>query len=341
MKIICAYSAIQFSCEHMPGMYGDDNSCHPIFNLPQRKLLNYTKKWAAGELSPIENYLLFIALLKSTELVSFRVQCNVSEKTESVIANNMEKLIKIAAKVTQIKKHTNFFPHFIITQETKSLVMTPHWIQSWEDTYKEYLDGYKKSYDSKNLIDKERALERLIRNPHNHVSTYSSKIAEWASVAGSFPEFNIKSPFSGLPISCSDYWKILIKKAASEETLHQIRQKDLEELIEHCETNIPIGSIYSHELFKVLRTAKKKQEAFLELGDMDIVKTTYQILTSNDSAEHANIRAMIQSAPAEKPKPESYPSKMAYLVAQARWNMAQKYKMQDFKSSQSSQSSQS
>jgi len=37
------------------------------------------------------------------------------------------------------------------------------------------------------------------------------------------------------------------------------------------------------------------------------------------------MKALIDSAPEEKPRPEQYPTKFAYMRAKLRWDMAQKY----------------
>mgnify|MGYP000735790344 CR=1 FL=1 len=54
-KILCAYSGIEFSCEHFPITLHARESYHPIFNVPQKKLLSYLGKWAGNELTPTDN----------------------------------------------------------------------------------------------------------------------------------------------------------------------------------------------------------------------------------------------------------------------------------------------
>jgi len=173
---------------------------------------------------------------------------------------------------------------------------------------------------------REAALQRLIKNPHRPISSYASQIADWASIAGSFPSHGtIPSPFSGMQITVSDYWRNLIELCASETKLFSIPRDDLQELLDHCEEHIPVGSIYSNALFKIIRHAMDRQKSFLGLGDLDISRSTYEILTSTDNVEDANLRGAIQAAPVEEPRPDQYPSKFEYLRAKLRYQMAKKH----------------
>lgn len=327
MKVLCAYSSLTFNCEHFPGHLTQRETCHPIFHIPQKKLLSYLGKWAHSELTPTDSYLLYLALLKSTDLVDFRVPAIQSEQTQAIISNNMEALAKTVSRLNTVTNPGVIFPHYVVTPETRDLSNTPYWIENWQDSYQEFLDGYRRTANHAELARRESALERMIKNPHKPISAYSTDLGNWAASAGSFPTFILTNPFSPLrtQISCSDYWKILISKCANEESIFAVRRKDLEELLEHCEENIPVGSIFSHALFKILRHALERQKNFLGLGDLDIGRSSYEILNEDTSAESANIKAMIQSAPESEPKPEQYPNKLAYLKAKLRWDMSRKY----------------
>lgn len=327
MRVLCAYSSITFNCEHFPGFLSQRETCHPIFHVPQKKLLSYLGKWAHSELTPTDSYLLYLALLRSTELVQFRVPAILTDKTSAIISQNMEELAKTVSRLNTVTNPAVVFPHYVISPETKSLDTTTYWISNWNESYQDFLAGYKRTSNHAELARREQALERLIKNPHKPISAYSTDLANWAASAGSFPTFSLVNPFSALrnQISCADYWKILISKCANEESIFAVRRKDLEELLEHCEENIPAGSIFSNALFRVLRHALERQQNFLGLGDLDIGKTSYEILADDTSAESANLRAMIQAAPESEPKPEQYPTKLAYLKAKLRWDMSRKY----------------
>lgn len=327
MKILCSYSSVEFTVEHFPASLTHREVNHPIFSIPQKKLLPYISKWAAGELTPTDNYLLFLALLNSSDLIEFRVPAVRANDTDSIIAQNMEHLAKVVSRINAVTNPAVVFPRYVISPETKSLHNVKHWIQNWNDCYQDFLDGYKRQESSRDLIVREAALERMIKNPHLPLSAYASKIAEWAAVAGQFPTYLTISPFNNQKVSMSDYWKEIIQKISREESIFSVPQVDIEDLLEHCEQNISIGTIYSNALFKALRHAIDRQKNFLGLGDMDLFsgKGKYQILSEDDSTESANIKAMIESAPEEEPKLEAYPTRIAYLRAKLRWQMAKKY----------------
>lgn len=324
MKVLCAYSSLEFTCEHFPGYLSSRETSHPLFHVPQKKLLSYLGKWASGGLTNTDSYLLFLALLRSSELVEFRLPAIRTVSTDSIIAINMEPLCKTLIKLNTIVSPSIVFPHYVISAETRGLDNVSHWIANWEIAYQEFQSGYRSAHDSAKLRTREAALERLIKNPHRPVASYASQIADWAATAGSFPEFVLTNPHNSMKVSCSDYWKYLISKCAHEEQIFAIRRKDLEELLEHCEENIPIGSIYSNALFRILRHALERQKNFLGLGDLDISKSSYTILSADTSTESANLRAIIDAAPDHLPRREEYPTQFAYMKAKLRWDMAQK-----------------
>lgn len=325
MKILCSYSSIEFTCDHFPGTFYSRETYHPIFNLPQKKLLAYTGKWAAGELTTTDSYLLFLALLNSSELVEFRVPVFRFDDTDSIVAKNMESLIKALARLNTVSSPSLVFPRYAITPDTRFLTNVKYWIENWHREYHEFVDNYQSAHESNKLLTRERALERMIKNPHKKDSEYAHQIAEWACIAGKFPSFLIDSPWTKEKLPLAEYWKQIIIRCTRSEYVYAIPLKDIKELLEHCEENVEPGSIFSYKLFQVLRKAVERQNNFLGLGDMDITKSTYQILEQSDSVEDGNLKAIIDSAPEEEPKPEQYPSKFKFMQAKLRWEMAKKF----------------
>lgn len=324
MKVLCAFSSIEFTCEHFPGYLSSRETSHPLFQVPQKKLISYLGKWAQGGLTNTDSYLLFLALLQSSELVEFRLPAIRTEQTDSIVANNMEQLCKTLVRLNTVTSPSTVFPHYVINKETRGLDNVHFWIANWNVAYEEFQSGYRSAHESAKLRTREAALERLIKNPHKPVASYAGQIADWAATAGSFPEFVVTNPHNSLRVSCADYWKFLISRCAHEEHLYSIRRADLEELLEHCEENIPIGTIYSNALFKILRHAIQRQKNFMGLGDMDLSKSSYTILSADTSTEAANMRAIIDAAPDHLPRQEEYPTKFAYMKAKLRWDLAQK-----------------
>lgn len=324
MKILCAYSGIEFSCDHFPlGLYSRESS-HPIFCVPQRKLLTCLNKWGAGELTKIDSYLLFLALFRSSDLIDFRTSARITKITDSIVAQNMEPLSRILAKQNTITSPEEVFTHYVISHETCDLSNIPVLLDNWKENYDAFLKGYRSAHDMSRLNRRETALSRLIHSPHKTAAQKAPALAEWAAAAGDFPTYLVINPFTKLQIPMSEYWKMLIVKCASNLGVYGIPSADLDELIEHCETTIGFGTTQSSFLMQSLREAQSKQKNFLGLGDLDLSKTKYTLLDQSSTTEDANMKALVDSAPEFEPKREQYPTSFQYLKAKMRWDQAVK-----------------
>lgn len=319
--ISCIYSGIEFTCQHFPLAM---RSNHPIFELPQKKLLGFTPKYFGAELTPTDSYLLFLALLNSTSKVEFRVPAFRTTFTNALIANNMENLIHVIGAINIIQHPGFSVPSFVISPDTKDLANISNWIANWEACIQDFKDGYRTYNESRALLNREVALEKLIKNSSKSISSYAHILADWAEIAGSFPVFEVRTPDNEL-ISCAKYWKQIIAKCVRDEAIFAIPSADLEELIEHCEVEITHGSIHAHTLMDLLRTGKKKQVNYLGLGDITLLNSPYKILENDSDVERQNKLILIESAPTELPILSAYPSKLAYMRAMVKYNMAKEY----------------
>lgn len=326
-RILCAYSGIEFTCEHFPAYLTARECAHPIFSLSLKKLLPYQLKYECGELTPTDSYLLFLALLNSSSCVEFRVPANRNPATDAIIANNMSDLFSIISKVVGIKSPHFAVPSFVISPDTKTLETVHYWIAAWENCIDDFESGYTTAHHRRKQEDKEYYLEKLIKGGEKETSQYSSSLAEWAALAGNFPTGTVPTIFG--VVSLSDYWKKIIRKCTSGESIFQIPLLDLEDLIEHCEDSIDAGSIYAHALFKLLREGRERHKNFLGLGEFSIIGESYKILADDDSVEDANKLMMIESAPDKEPIAADYPNRISYLKAKTKWTMKVEYLKQN------------
>ncbi len=320
-KILCAISGIEFTCEHVPMVLHSRECVHPIFYLPQKKLLGLYGKWVQQELTEIDSYLLFLAFLNSTELLVWNVPAQRIPETKSIIANNISKLVSIITKIDAIKHPSFSLAKISINTGTKTLSNVDQWIHNWTESYTDFMDGYKKAKISEDLARKlmhrEATLERLIKDPQKELGTYARILALWAADAGNFPTYLVSNPITGI--------KTPMAECTKEDKIFLIPKIDLQDLIEHCEENIMHGSIYAHSLMGLLKAGLNRQSNFLGLGDINLTTTTFQILDAETSVEDANKLLMIQNTPTELPRPEQYPTKLAYLRAKARYDLASSY----------------
>lgn len=330
-KIICAYSSLEFKCEFLPISLSSREVHHPIFNIPAKNLLSLSAQWSAGKLPPAETYLLYLALLNSTGLIEWRLPATYTDKTASIIANNMEQLIHIIGKIDVVSSSSldsMTLPHFVMGQDTRDLSNSYYWIQIWNQNYTDWYNGVRSHLNDQELLRRELSLERLIKTSHKKIEDYPSILARWAAVAADFPTFNVS--INNKNVELSDYWQDIIIKCAKEEAIYKIPEADLDELIAHCEEHvIGDGSIHAIALMRHLRKGRSMQQNYLGLGDIDLSMrkgTAYRILSPTTSAEDANIQNMIDNAPVKEPVRSNYPTTMEYIKAKARWNVATLYK---------------
>lgn len=323
MKILCKYSGLQFEVQHFPFSLESRECAHPVFSIPQQKLLVLLSRRFPSELKPIDSYLGFLSLLHSTNRIEWRVPCIYTPAIDSIIAANMEYLIRTVGVTSAIQHPAFTMPSFVITPDTRSLSTVHHWIAVWNDCVVQFQDGNKRAQLHDRIVRREQAMDRILRDRSKSPKDYANQLADWAALAGEFPTGTV--PVDGKQISLAEYWKQMIRRAARQEAIFSINETDLAELIEHCEETLFVrdyGIDHAKTVLKVLRDAAESKKSFLGLGDFDIRTSTYRILDDADTAERANVLAMIDSAPVEKPVEPNYPSKIAYLRALYKWKAA-------------------
>jgi hypothetical protein len=315
-KILCSKSGIEFKVDHFPIYITTGESHHPIFDVSLKRLWKYYPKWQSRELTKTDSFLYFIALLNATELVEFRCHIWQRPDTDQIISMNMESLHSIIGKIVTIKHPKFAVPRFVVSPETRDLSNVRYWIEAWESAFDDFCNGLKDADLRSRIQRKAESLEKLIKNPALKPERYARILAQWASEAAAFPEFPIT--IGSVEMSCSSYWQDIIVKCHIDTNIISIPQKDLEELIEHCEQNIDAGSIQSHHLFTTLRNGLLTLKGFFSFGS-----PTFSILGVDDSVEKANMQMLIDSAPTEMPKRTDYPTEFAFMKAKMKYQLAQ------------------
>ncbi len=319
-RITCSKSGVIFQVEHMPTSLPQGSYTHPMFHVPQHRLISLAGNWAAQKLTSTESYLLYLALLDSTGLIQWRTQASYHHGMDAIVQSNMESLLSIISKINIIHHPSFTLPSFSINQSTCSLTNSYHWIQAWIENYTEWYDGQRESRIREALSDREAALQRLIKSS-TPTEAYAKTLASWAATAGSFPTFDITHPISHQPIPLADYWKQIITTIANEDKLYRYPRKDIVELIEDCEENIMHGNIYAHSLMKYLRRGLVAHDDYLGFGESPL-QTTFTVLPPGQASVYQiNKSALINTAPEEEPKKHQYPTTSAWLKAYTRWKL--------------------
>ena len=317
-KILCGISGIEFNCEHLPLSIDSGKLHHPVFSpaVPFKKLIPLVERYLAGELNPTDSYLTFLAILHSTNLVEFRVPAAYTEHTSSIIAQNIDSLLAVTSRILSVRNPKVKFSHIAITAENRNLANVKYWILNWQSSYEDYQTGYKAQQARADLSELEERIDALRISPNRTDINFATKLAEWAAKAGEFPVFPVS--VGGATMTCADYWKQIIRKCVNADSIFSINSSDLQELTDHCYTNIEVGSIYSHELFALLKEGAQRQSGFLGISNWQ-----FSILPQNSAVEEANKEVIIQSAPTSAPRRIDYQSQFEYIKAKLAYGMAQ------------------
>jgi len=312
-RILCSISGIEFKCEHFPIALHAGEYYHPIFAVPTKRLFPYYNKWLAptpeSALTKTDSFLLFAALLKATELVEFRQPIRQCTTTNQIVASNMSRLFAVAWKLNEITHPSllKLIPKVAITSDTATLENISSWIAIWNEAFENFASGLRNEELRSQIQRKEAALERLIKNPAIHPVKYAAILAQWATDAAAFPDHT------------ATYWQEVIIKCHTDTSLISIPLVDIEELLEHCEEQLDLGSIYSHHLFATLRTAQDTIRGFFGIG----VPTAFRLLTPSDSVETANLDILLATAPTREPARSEYATEFAFIKARMKWNLVQ------------------
>lgn len=314
-RVICGISNIPFKVSHIPMTLYNREYEHPIFHLPQKKLLGLYSVYTKGSLTDIDSYLLFLALLKSTDSVKFIVPAEITRDTPRLIANNISNLVNVIWSTNAIM-HPGFKqPKFYIRKDTANLANINMWIHAWKQNIAEFKLGIDRSTEIEKLKVVENKLAKLIFTPEAGETRLAAAAADWADKA------------AGFPTAKRDKWKLIIRKCYNLESMFSTPKADLLEIQRFCEENIEAGSIQYHTLMKTIRTGIANHNDFLGLTNFSTSKTSdlgYTLLPNNTDKEEAALLSIVANAPKENPKPEDYPTKLAFLRAKLAYREALK-----------------
>lgn len=315
MKIFCQYSGVEFTTPEFSRL--KLTYVHPIFSAEPKQLVNCAGDWASGSLQEQERRLLFLALLHSTELVTFK---STAVPSAHNVQANMESLLKIVGWLHSIQHPALALPSFVITHETRELHNVRHWLAAWWNARKEFEDGYKDMSSLRKQRNREAALERLIKSSSKRTDDYIGMLSQWAFEA------------SNVPVAIREDWKKIVSSRST--SIYAVRTCDLEEIVEHMEENLEHGSIFAADFMKHVRILLKKNKAGLnyglgidddaELNYKQLVQTPFQIVEGDADTEFANKQIIIATAPDSLPQERDYPSRVAFLRAKIAFEWAQR-----------------
>lgn len=309
---ICAKSGLQFDIQYFPYNFNSGELHHPVFDLTYEQLVSETllSKWVNREFTETDTKLYFLALLASSELVEFRTY---ARPTASVCELNMEPLLDILGWIYTLKHPKLSMPKMAITQDTATLDNVRDLIHAWNNAKSDLENGYREVSRNQLMMRKEDTLQRLIKDQQKELHDFAGILADWATLAAEFPVFPVT--VNGATLPCADYWKhILVTCSKTPTHIWRLSLEDMEELLEHLETNMEHGTIYAHATMALIRKGIDTHKNYLG----------FNIINSVDDIERSNVRILADSAPTEQPMLHMYPNKILYLKAKIAWEQAQK-----------------
>lgn len=349
MRVLCKYSGVEFTAQHFNQLFlKSSQTAHPIMYVDTKTLLSRTADWSNASLSTEEEKLLFVALLKSTDLVEFRRAANPSAQT---VKRNMDRLL-----LTVGWRHATGdsfpVPKFAIDNYTADLISIPAWLDAWNDAKRDWeTKGISWSLSQK-LALREAALIKLLRSPSRKEDTYARTMAKYVLEVTQAPSYILA------------YWTELFC-LREDKKIWDIPTKDFMELWDwlelHLDTTTLIGGDAKRRIKRLIEINMKgiagsigmDDESFfqhhsptseftnesvregrgfsgakftlLETKSSRPISVLSSSLPNFSSVEEHNIQVILAKAPKEKPTPEAFSSRVEYLRAVANYDIAKRY----------------
>jgi len=278
--------------------------------------------------------LLFLSILNSTGLVTFKTP---AIPTDATINKHLIPLAQVAIFLSSRKDVKTSFPSFLICEDTYELDTIDILISSWNEI-KESFSSIERKIGEDTELKREASLNRLMRSQGKNLVTYAKRLADWVSIAASFPTYEItrEDALGGIErITCAQHWKeVIISCGDPNLNVWKINKGDIQDILDHLENNLELGTSYSNAIFRLLEKTIDRQDNFLGI-DIDAPYTILSATSTNGTIsegatqaqiiEDNAILSLINDAPKELPIQSAYPSKVAYLRALGKWNTAQRY----------------
>lgn len=337
MKAICPYSGIIYTTQAFSFSSLKTVAPHPAFSASIEQLRSLLPDYAAGSMSDTDKRLLFLALLKRTELVEFKHPASPNNATIAANIIPLLNTLEWGNRTSPIFKT----PRFSITKENCHINNIRHWINAWHESKFSYYNGQQAIQHRDALKLREDALWKLINDGLRRTSDYARQLGKWA-IDSTFTEKEEKITVTYKDIktkktvttSLREYWIMLFTLKDNLDILNT-HTPDLEEMYHFFEeafadnlTAVPL-TILRH-VSDILTKNKRGWDQYFgmtdEPGEEELTavmegKTVFTVVsTMNTAAEAAaKMQKMIDETPAGEPFPHQFSSRIEYLQAHARW----------------------
>lgn len=327
MKLTCPKSGIRFtvSCG-----FGSAKVYHPILHVPIPTLLssNYPA-FIAGKMNPDDTHLFGTALLNQLPVDKWSAPLESAASLNTIWYQTIPKMVELLGRLYE--RTWKRIPYYRINQDTADLRGLVNYLKSLEECIDkrsfspiEIAREQAQSFVTNKIYQILRDTDSIIKGRNK----LPELVAQWASIAGDFPQSNCQ--WNSQVMTIREYWKMLIKTAFDPDALKVIKLlevksddkpqvlSDYEELLEHCETEIPFGSLHYDTLQSKLKdTIEVLQEFAPKSKPIDLT-------VLEDDIQENKVKSNGHHEPVAKPDPEpqrwQYKSNLDYLRARMKWS---------------------
>lgn len=331
MKLTCPKSGIRYTVSEG---FGSGRAVHPVFQWKLEYLISSPLEAAlAGRVSNVDLHLLGSALINHFPLTEWTAQLDSPATLAPFWKSYIARIARLATRIPAYDPA--LLPQYAINKRTKSLHSFPDYIETLEAICNAHefspasINRNKHAVQySQYLNDKILQILRTTDSVHRERKKLPGLIAVWAASVGKFPSFAIQ--FQNKQTSLADFWKHLIVLAFQENTVTgllaaDVKAADYFELLEHCQTNIPFGSLHIDVLIKKLQEAIDIIEEFKPkiISSQQIA----EILLADGPAPNTELVHSVivneSTIPVQipmEPKRSEYKSQIEYLKARVAWS---------------------
>ena len=321
MNVTCIKSGVRFRSEHFGNI--PSQGIHPVFGLPARQLVQiYETDFLHVRLSATENKLLFLALLNSTELVTFNVP---AAPTSQIIHSLMDSAVYYARYIEDLRNPQLTFPSYVVTRENNDLSNLALLFRRWDAVRDEPKMVRRNNSlaisDWDQFLQSRSQLETLLSQSVDDTFkgkgqrlVYARRLAAWALEASDAPREKL------------DIWAEIFRANTLE--IYELHASELYELYEHmqCKLDYCGNSIYARATLGFLERIIKENSLGLSHGiSFEALEPDENDMSklAQNKLEQDFLTSLVATCPNDKPDRKDFASKSAYTLALMKWQVLQ------------------
>jgi hypothetical protein len=320
MKTICQKSGVPiWKTDYLIGLDLADE--HPIFKARRSIILSkdMVHKFYKAE-NPIEKKLIFLGVLNATYLVDFQYPASPSLSTiESSFGNAMFLAQWISFAEWKLAKIVAF-PQYIIRKDNADLGNIKSWLAAIDEIREKV--NRKELERDKNaaLLQREMEIKRELGEANFYGRAFTPRLAKWAlELCDITARHNNYSKW--MKILCSPLTDAWIYKMEDLLEIQEILQIGLPNLEEN-----PQAISVMHQMSELIRECRRGFTQISSIFDDDPQTTDFEIIEENEEgvSRKIPINQHLHNVPTDAPQLKNYASKVDYLVAKAKYDLAQR-----------------